>query len=293
MFEDENSYIEFLQTLRDKKIYPFPHKGSNGDTLIKFATSMLLEALGLEVVPAPRQADVILWPGGNISMWRANIKDLKTLIKASPDKQLVIGPAGFQPSVFTSQALIRDISKVCTAIFSREPDSYSYMQKCFSPYGVRVELSHDPSLCLRKSTWLQEQKRLSGEQYILACFRDDFESASFGNHIIRYMIQYLPFLPSLLLTKIISKITKERRLRKISSDCRSPAQVKKYNAAASDFDTYLSTIRNAKAVHTDRLHVMLLSAMLGKKTFAYRTAYNKLESVYSHSVSEFAEVELV
>ena len=279
--------------MRGSKIYPFPYKGNNGDTLIKFATSRLLEDLGLEIVPAPQQADVILWPGGNISMWRANINDLKALARDFPDKELVIGPAGFQPSVFTSQALFKNISKVCTAIFAREPESYSYIRECLSPYGVRVDLSHDASLYLRESAWLQEQKRLSGEEYVLVCFRDDFESATFQNYRFRGGMQALPNILSRLSTQIIHKYPRWKRVRKISNDRRSSAPIKVYDATSKDFDTYLSTIRNAAEVHTDRLHVMLLSAMLGKKTFAYRTAYNKLESVYMHSVREFAEVQLV
>jgi exopolysaccharide biosynthesis predicted pyruvyltransferase EpsI len=55
----------------------------------------------------------------------------------------------------------------------------------------------------------------------------------------------------------------------------------------------MEIVRSAAEVHTDRLHCMLLAAMLGKPTFAYPTAYTKLEAVYAHSVRQWAHVQFV
>ena len=55
----------------------------------------------------------------------------------------------------------------------------------------------------------------------------------------------------------------------------------------------MEIVRSAAEVHTDRLHCMLLAVMLGKPTFAYPTAYAKLEAVYAHSVRPWAHVEFV
>ena len=65
------------------------------------------------------------------------------------------------------------------------------------------------------------------------------------------------------------------------------------DASLCIFPVFLETIRSAAEVHTDRLHCMLLAAMLGKPTFAYPTAYGKLEAVYAHSVRHWAHVEFV
>jgi len=43
-------------------------------------------------------------------------------------------------------------------------------------------------------------------------------------------------------------------------------------------------VRRSKEVHTDRLHAMLVSVMLGKPVFAYETLDQKLEAVYEHSL---------
>jgi exopolysaccharide biosynthesis predicted pyruvyltransferase EpsI len=56
---------------------------------------------------------------------------------------------------------------------------------------------------------------------------------------------------------------------------------------------FLETVRSAEEVHTDRLHVMLLAAMLGKRTFAYPTTFRKLEAVYEHSMQDWTHVEFI
>ena len=60
--------------------------------------------------------------------------------------------------------------------------------------------------------------------------------------------------------------------------------------AASPFEEFVSTIAGAAEVHTDRLHVMIMAALLGEKIFAYGTAYSKLEQVYHHSMQGWVEV---
>jgi exopolysaccharide biosynthesis predicted pyruvyltransferase EpsI len=59
------------------------------------------------------------------------------------------------------------------------------------------------------------------------------------------------------------------------------------------FEVFAETIRAARVVHTDRLHILLLAAMLGKKVFAYTTSHAKLEGVYRHSLAAWADVTIV
>ena len=63
--------------------------------------------------------------------------------------------------------------------------------------------------------------------------------------------------------------------------------------ALDNFDMFLEVIRRAHSVHTDRLHVMICSALLGKTVYAYPTAYGKLEAVYMHSMKDWAECTFV
>ncbi len=63
--------------------------------------------------------------------------------------------------------------------------------------------------------------------------------------------------------------------------------------AACPFEEFVSIIAGAAEVHTDRLHVMIMDSLLGKKIFAYGTAYSKLEQIYHHSIQSWAEVTFV
>ena len=60
--------------------------------------------------------------------------------------------------------------------------------------------------------------------------------------------------------------------------------------SAANPSVFYDIIRQAKEVHTDRLHVMLMAAMLGKRVIAYATSYGKLESVYERSLAGWADV---
>ena len=59
------------------------------------------------------------------------------------------------------------------------------------------------------------------------------------------------------------------------------------------FHSFVECVSRADEVHTDRLHCMILAALLGKKVFAYPTLYSKLEGVYKQSIQRWATVTFV
>ena len=67
----------------------------------------------------------------------------------------------------------------------------------------------------------------------------------------------------------------------------------KNDASRSLLEVCMEVIRGARNVHTDRLHVMLIAVMLGKKVYAYPTSHGKLEGVQRHSLGGWANVELI
>ena len=74
---------------------------------------------------------------------------------------------------------------------------------------------------------------------------------------------------------------------------RSTRPLRVCDASTYPLPYFLETVRSADEVHTDRLHVMLLAAMLGKPTFAYPTSFGKLEAIYEHSLKSWAHVEFI
>ena len=69
-------------------------------------------------------------------------------------------------------------------------------------------------------------------------------------------------------------------INQVARNTRSAKPIKVCDASSLLLEYFLEIVRCAAEVHTDRLHCMLLAAMLGKPTFAYPTAYGKLEAVY-------------
>jgi exopolysaccharide biosynthesis predicted pyruvyltransferase EpsI len=65
------------------------------------------------------------------------------------------------------------------------------------------------------------------------------------------------------------------------------------DAPMMSFESFVESVRRASEVHTDRLHCMIMALLLGKQTFAYATAYSKLEGVYEHSIKSWADVTFV
>jgi exopolysaccharide biosynthesis predicted pyruvyltransferase EpsI len=81
------------------------------------------------------------------------------------------------------------------------------------------------------------------------------------------------------------------KIRSVVRSADSRCAVKVRDVAHFDFDSFVDAVCHAAEVHTDRLHTMLLGALLGKRVFAYSTSYGKLEAVYAHSLKDWARVE--
>ncbi len=80
---------------------------------------------------------------------------------------------------------------------------------------------------------------------------------------------------------------------KVIQDMSSTRPLRVCDVSTYPLPYFLETVRSAHEVHTDRLHVMLVAAMLGKPTFAYGTCFRKLEAIYEHSVKSWAHVEFI
>ena len=60
-----------------------------------------------------------------------------------------------------------------------------------------------------------------------------------------------------------------------------------------NFGSYVSAVASASEVYTDRLHVSILAALLGKKTHLLPNSYHKNESVYRFSMKAHSNVEFL
>ncbi len=294
MLNIADPYVCFLRSCRHRLFHCWPYPGNSGDELIQKGTLQLLLDLGIDVTSDPGKAEIILYPGGCPTMHSQVMASIRETLKTFPEAELVIGPATFQFGHTDWVDVCNRFSSRIAALFARDPDSFTNLQRASLRNNIKTGLSHDSALYLRNSEWLEGHKQNAKEEYVLAAFRrgHEMETGIVGRWI-KHLQLYLPPKTFKKLTHWGRKRARLRRsklARKISDQ---ELVFKEVNIANLDFNSYVDAIRCSRDVHTDRLHVMLLAVMLGKPVFAYETSYQKLESVYEHSLKEWANVTFI
>jgi exopolysaccharide biosynthesis predicted pyruvyltransferase EpsI len=287
-------YIQFLNQQKNQSFFCCPYPGNPGDRLIRRGTLQLLTDLDVKTTNDQQQADILLFPGGCPTIW-PDVMDLivKTL-ENYPDKKIVIGPATFEfgftdwPDIFSRYA------NRIAGLFCRDNRSYQNLTTAELPETIVQGLSHDPAIYLKNFKWLEELKSDLSEEYILVALRRDKEMLPSAEE--RLTRKIMPLLSEKKSAKILhwaKKSAKLHKLKDIRKSCARDLPIRDVEIWLLDDSQYLQTICGAKEVHTDRLHVMIVAAMLGKKVFAYKTLYGKLENVYEHSLKGWADVTFV
>lgn len=294
MLNVTDPYVHFLNSHRHTLFHCRPYPGNGGDELIQKGTLQLLSDLDIDVTPDPNKAKIILYPGGCPTMHSQVMVSIEETLKDFSEAELVIGPATFQFGYTGWVKICNRFAHRIKALFARDPNSFANLQRAPLRNNIKIGLSHDPALYLHNTEWLEELKRNDKEEYVLLAFRRDHEmKADIPERWIKIFQLYLPPKTS---KKLTHWFRKRARLRKsqIARKISNPRLVfNEVNIVDMDFDSYVNVIRHSKKVHTDRLHVMLLAAMLGKPVFAYETSYQKLESVYEHSMKGWANVTFI
>ncbi len=293
LFGPNDPYVKFLLGRKDRTFYLKPWNGNSGDVLIWLGTEYLLKDLGITRTLDPRTADIILIPGGNQTMWQENTDIWKEVWTRWPDKEFVVGPTTVQLGVTMWREDVRESGRNMTGLFVRDPQSYSILSECGLGGRVTIGLSHDPALYLRDSELIRDHRKAGTGEFVLAAFRADHEGAAGP---AGRMGRYASLLPAFLSRRMKRRWAETRQrewIAQVARNTRSDKPIKVCDASKYVLEYFFEIVRCAAEVHTDRLHCMLLAAMLGKPTFAYPTAYGKLEAIYAHSVKDWAPVECV
>lgn len=300
-YRTNDPYIHFLLARKQKAFYTKPYVGNSGDALIRLGTIQLLSDLDIKTTVNPKKADVILWPGGNPTMWSGNINGWQETWARFPEKEFVVGPSTFQMYVYDWSKMINESKAKITGLFARDPESFKNLQKASLPKTINIGLSHDPALYLRNCSWLEEHKEAVTQEYVLLAFRDDHEadSSKRGPLLKAFNLSlkfFALFLPTTIVyggRQLIWRCDRDRRAAVVARKMGSNCPLKVCDASKLDFESFVDTVRRAKEVHTDRLHTLLLSVMLGKPVFAYPTSYGKLEAIYEHSLKSWSNIKFV
>lgn len=293
LFSNTDSYVRFLISQKGRNFFCCPYPGNPGDNLICKGTEKLLADLWIQTINNPKAADILLYPGGCPTMWTAVLEQIEEAIKNFPDKKIVIGPATFEYGFTNWPEIFSRHSDSIAGLFCRDKKSFENLKNARLSEKIIQGLSHDPALYLKDSKFIQELKTKTAEEYVLAALRRDHEMMPCRTEKIIDRIG--PLIGNKYSKKLIRWIRKKAKNQKVKMIEKNAENlpVKVCDVWLMDEQQYLETICSAEEIHTDRLHVMILSAMLGKKVFAYPTLYGKLENVYEHSLKNWANVEFI
>ncbi len=291
----EDPYLVFLRERAGKTLHVVTYPGNAGDALIQFATQKILADLRIRVTNDPVDADVILVPGGNPTLWPSiGPERWQAMWARYGHAEFVVGPSGFRDGYSDWARIVNEPKSTVSGLFARDPEGLRCLQRAGLRSGITYGLAYDPALYLRTSDWLAAHRRAASEAYDLAAFRNDHETNLPYPQAWRLVSS---ILPARFHRGVIRALASPVRRRKTQiAGARSAATgvpLMCNDVAHEPFEAFVETVRAARTVHTDRLHTMLLAAMLGKKVFAYPTSHLKLESVYEYALKGWADVTFV
>ena len=252
--------VRALQTLPELQHIILPFRPDMIEASLKRLTHLRRRRPAIETAVSE---EVVLLRGGAYlnDIWGDYwiIDAITSAVSHSRTRMIMIAPHSFCFCKTDFREVIADIEQELH-IFCRERTSYDLMCSTHFPANVHVHLSQDAALYLTDGDF--EVKKSGREEYVLVAPRLDRES------IVRWNL---------------------RRAQKLWKETRILVR----DMSLCDLTSFVNIVGNASEVHTDRLHVGILSAILGKQTYLYPNCYHKNKGVYEFSLRQFPKMKFV
>lgn len=301
----EIDVVDYLKSEITGPVTYIPNPGNAGDALIAAATFQCLDRLKVDYTLSRRdresfKGDFLLYGGGGNFGLVKNFSS-RLLRRVHQDvKRLVILPH-----------TIKDVSPILAEfgsnvdVICRERQSYNYVKSV--AHKARVFLAHDMALQLDVDQLLHGKPR--GE--------------SVGSLLVQYGVAKLRLngLQSPPLSAIKGAARMGATLRRMAE----VAPGEKLNAFRTDSEktdipipvdnldvsellsmgvenrdlamltsrSFMSFLSRYKTIRTNRLHVCIGAALLGKQVDFFDNSYYKCRAVYEHSLKDFANVRYI
>ena len=272
---------DFLKKLQETHIYFQPNPGNGGDALIAFTTTQLFKKHNIKYSYINDSDDLtgktVIFGGGGSFI--DGYSGCSSFVKKwhSKAKELIILPH----SINGHTELIKDLGDNVT-IFCREQKSFDYV----SGLNPNVRLYKDHDIVINYFKY----------------FIPETEYSSYTNKLFQ----------SILKKKILSlKLSTIRTLNIMRTDAeKTDIQIHADNIDLSNFINYdplmtdektvkkttvdiITFISKFKTVHTNRLHMAIVSAIIGKKVYFYNNSYYKNSEIYKYSLSKLSNVTFI
>ncbi len=227
--------------------------------LLNIAASKLGRKGGFRLIDIPEDIGLILFEGGGYmnDLWYGLVL-LREVLRRH-DQPIVIAPQSYwfkETDFLAMLAGERPVTLFCRELYSRE-----LLTSKPTPPNVQILASGDTALYLRRPD-LEGLIDQYDEKYDLICFRRDKESV----------------IPEEL-RREVTEASEAPRVGDISKE-----------GSLCDF---VSTVANARRVHTDRLHVAILSHILDREATLYDSFYHKSRGVFEYSLRQNPMIKFI
>lgn len=268
---DDNPILNELRNLEDFSY--MPNSGNMGDALIASATLNWFDKKNLKYHRTTKDEFPKNFVYGGGGVWLQTwIEGLKPVLEKMTKAQKII----ILPSSFNNVPELIDILDERFVIFCREQKSYNYLIS--QNTKAKIILDHDMAFRLDKNF---KPQPIPTSRNLKALAKK--------------------------LKKTISTLPQEVKLFRTDSEA---IDNKKTDFDLSDslgwFDPYetkesldfgattmLSFVSNFKTIQTDRLHVAIASALMGKDVMLFDNSYGKCSGVYKQTLHRFDNLKMI
>lgn len=283
----DNPFTQFLKAHKTRSFFLAAPGGNSGDNLLEKGLEQYLENNQYITTRSVLSADIILMHGGgNIDdVWHCGKELLIRLLREHPNKIIVAAPN-------TYHFFETDLEKIMNGftqeiyLFAREKFSFARLKEMRLNANIHIALADDTAFLLEGTSYVKDLQRQNREEYTLFAFRTDTESRLLT-------IEYDPHRKDTILEKLkyVYLLWQIRRFLKTEQkDAFNAGKKIISDISHCDFDTFVAIVSHASKIYTDRLHVGILGALLGKKVHLYNTKYDKIDGVYDQSLYRYPHV---
>ena len=312
-YHDFVSFVEH-HTREGRSLFFDRCHGNNGDDLIIAGAESVFAATGARLAHSPAAADVIVINGGGMFVegFKQGISKVRQYSEQFPAKPLCIGPQSFH---LKSPAL-REIlaARIAPAVVCvRESHSQKNLDQLLAGLP-HVEFLEDHDLAFRIPPEHPVFKVPRSEKHILIVERQD------GEHHTRARSNKAPAKPAwhrrLAYWILPNSVQSQLRRRRLEAKSERPTPYRRWvehkietdfpafqnlprftrdisSRDAATFEQFVAAVASSAVVFTYRLHVGILAARIGKRTFLFEGSYHKCRGIFDRSLSGFPNVTLI
>ena len=261
MTMNDDTLVQTLEALRGTRVRFFHQAGNAGDGLIAYATYLAMQRHGIKYETMHNWDDVhgaTILVGGGGNLIEGRYAETAEFIRRHASRNRLI----LLPHTVSGYADVLQETHRNLTVFCREPVSHA-LALLAGAKPANTHLAHDMVFYLEDDHFAPWEMGTGS----LAAMRQDGESSGFAP-------------------------VPQGNIDISSSWNGELWQNEKFTRAV--VDSLRCFIEPFRQVQTDRLHVSILSALLGKEVFFFPNAYYKNRAVFEHSMSaRFPKVRFV